>query len=230
MKRIAVVVAAVLLLILTAAFVPHGQRPDRSYDTSIEHPAFTATHPLVLVDEAHDNAHTIRSGYSPFASLLRNDGLRVEANDRPFTAASLRDARVLVIVNAAGGWNPKLFGFNLQPLRRGRRDASAFTAAEVTAVRDWVRQGGALLLVADHYPYGAASASLAAAFGVAMNGGFAEVPGGDRSTIEFSRDKGLLAEHPITAGLRRVLSFTGQSLTSPESDALLRLPPTAAEY
>jgi hypothetical protein len=44
----------------------------------------------------------------------------------------------------------------------------AFTPAECDAVRDWVRGGGALLLIADHVPWGDASAILARQFGVEM--------------------------------------------------------------
>jgi hypothetical protein len=146
-----------------------------------------------------------------------------------------------MIVNAAGGSNPKLFGINLVPLRKGQRDAPAFSDDEVQTVREWVVNGGSLLLIADHHPFGQASAVLAAALGVTMHGGFTEVsnqyPGQtDPSAIEFSRENGLLGEHPITNGrtpneaIRRVRSFTGQSLDAPDAAVLLKLPPAAVEY
>jgi hypothetical protein len=165
----------------------------------------------------------------------------VRRNAEPLSLAVLRDVDVLVIVNAAGGSNPKLFGINLEPLRRGSREAPAFRDGEIVAVREWVEHGGALLLVADHYPFGTAAAGLAAAFGITMNGGFAEVSHQyanqrDPAAIEFSRENGLLADHPITHGrsheerVDRVRSFTGQSLSAAPEISLLRLPATAVEH
>ena len=44
--------------------------------------------------------------------------------------------------------------------------------SRVAAIRDWVRAGGALLLIADHAPFGSAAASLASRFGVSMGKGW----------------------------------------------------------
>lgn len=220
-----IVVAGIAVVAVLFFLIPRGQRADRSFDASVARPAYTARHPRLLLDEAHYNVHTIGSTYAPFAKLMANDGYDVEPNRQRFTADSLRGADVLVISNAAGGSNPKLFGLNLVPLRRGDRKGPAFTAAEIAAVRDWVARGGSLLLIADHHPFGGSAAGLAAAFGVTMNGGTAEVPSQHRrDTIEFTRANGLLADHEITAGVDRVLSFTGQSLTAPASMTILRLP------
>jgi hypothetical protein len=148
---------------------------------------------------------------------------------------------VLVIVNAAGGSNPKLFGINLEPLRKGRREVSAFTESEVETVRAWVRHAGSLLLIADHYPFGTAAAPLAAAFGVTMYGGYTEVAGqypgqSDPGAIKYSRGNGLLADHPVTTGrsaderVDEVMSFTGQSLDGGHATPILKLPSSAIEY
>lgn len=235
---------ALALLLVSAvgylAMFPVGQQPDRTFDARVASPAYPSHHPLALFDEGHYNAHSLSGGFAPFRELLRNDGYRVEATTERFSTRGLARADVLVIVNAAGGSNPKLFGFNLEPLRRGRRDAPAFRTAEVEAIRKWVAGGGSLLLVADHYPFGPAAASLAAAFGVTMHGGFAEVPKAyrgrqDSGSIDFSRANGLLADSPIANGrgtterITEVLSFTGQSLDAPGAIALLDLPPTAIE-
>jgi hypothetical protein len=91
-------------------------------------------------------------------------------------------------------------------------------------VRDWVRDGGALLLIADHAPAGKAAAKMAAAFGVEMTNGYAEEPKAhDPETdnwgfVVFSREHGNLLDHPITRGrddsqrISRVMSFTSQAL------------------
>lgn len=232
---VAVLVAALAYL----ALFPVGQQPDRSFHATIKSPAYTDHHPAVLLDEGHYNAHTAKGGYAPFAKLLRNDGYQVLRHQGPFTPDALRDVSVLVIVNAAGGSNPKLFGINLVFLRRGQREAPAFTPAEVAAVRDWVAGGGSLLLIADHSPFGSAAAPMGRAFDVTMSQGFTEVPnqdGQDPGSIEFSRSNGLLVGHPITEGrcaeeqVSKVRTFTGQSLDAPKAAIILKLPPTAVEF
>jgi hypothetical protein len=93
------------------------------------------------------------------------------------------------------------------------------------------------LLIADHAPYGEASAAMAAAFGVRMNKGFVEIPGQPSDPMPFSRENGLLGEHAIIAGadsttrVGLVFTFTGQSIDGPPDAAvLLRFPDTAVEY
>ncbi|MDM7914450.1 MAG: hypothetical protein QUU85_04180, partial [Candidatus Eisenbacteria bacterium] len=104
-------------------------------------------------------------------------------------------------------------------------------------VREWVEQGGSLLLIADHAPMGAASAGLASAFGVEMRGGYVEVPGESSDPLLFSAENGRLGDHAILAGdlpgtaVTRAMTFTGQSLDAPDSASiLLRLPASAVEY
>ncbi len=142
-----------------------------------------------------------------------------------------------MVVNASGAPKPQAFGVNLPLAGGGDRAAPAFSAEEIHVVRTWVEAGGALLLVADHAPFGSASAGLAAAFGVRMHAGFTEVPGEISDPLLFSRENGRLGDHPILAGaggegaVGRVLTFTGQSLDGPPQAAvLLRLPPDAVEH
>lgn len=187
-----------------------GQRPDPAFNSSIEHPAYTGTGPEILFDEAHQNFHTIESGYKPFADLMRNDGYSVRPNHSPFTASSLAGVSTLVIVNALGP--------------DGHETRSAFTDSECAAVGNWIANGGSLLLVADHSPFGSAATKLAETFGVKMFARFArddKNSDGDNERLVFSRRNGLLADHPITEGrnpserLNRVVTFTGQSMTGP---------------
>jgi len=152
-------------------------------------------------------------------------------------ADALAGADVLVIANAAGGPKPQLLGINLPTFDDRTRDMPAFSSNEITAVRTWVEEGGSLLLIADHAPFGAAVSALAVAFGVTMHGGFVEVAGmdpaqDDPSMLVFTRAGGLLGDHPITEGsIERVVSFTGQSLDGPaEATVLLRVPESAKEY
>jgi hypothetical protein len=112
-------------------------------------------------------------------------------------------------------------------------------------VEQWVKQGGRLLLVADHAPAGEAAAGLAAAFGVEMHGWWAEdARDGYHDPVTrhpaflvFSRDNGLLRAHPITDGrnpaecVRTVMTFTGQAMSIPAGAfPLLPLSESAREY
>ncbi len=188
---------------------------DAGFDTNVARPAYTDEHPKVLFDEAHRNIHTASGLYKPFAELITNDGYRVFPNEEPFSARGLAGYGVLVIANALGA--------------NDANDGPAFTEEESTAVRDWVQAGGSLLLITDHAPTGAAAQNLADRFGVEMSKGMTEdsknsdPASGDTSQLVFSKDNGLLLEHPITLGrdesekVSRVMTFTGQALKAREN-------------
>src|SRR5216683_6015578 len=166
-----------------------GQRSDPSFDSSVPNPAYVSEHPRVVFDIAHRNWHTPDGRYLPLADLLRHDGYTIETNKWPFSAASLAQVHCLVIANAMG---PD--GYEGRP---------AFTEEEETALAEWVRQGGALLLIADHAPFGGAAGRLSKRFGVTMFFTFARDDrnsDGDNERLVFSRANGLLGDHPITRG------------------------------
>ncbi len=206
---------------------------DQGFAARVEHPAYTTSHPHVTIDQAHNNYHTMSGRYGPFAELLTLDGYRVSSNETPFTSTSLRAVDVLVIANARGGATERdpdsIFAL------------PAFTDVEIEAVREWVAGGGALLLVADHAPSGAAAHALAAVFDVEMRNTWTfdsehGEPGFGAYNIAFERATGSLADHAITRGrnaderLNRVVTFTGQSLAGPRhSSPLLVLSPTAMD-
>jgi hypothetical protein len=204
------------------------QISDPDFNASVETPAYTSAGPTVAIDEAHGNFHTADGRYKPFADLLRSDGYKVVAFTSTFDARSLGGIDVLVISNAR----------NLPAVQRGDTSQSAFTAAETEAVRAWVDGGGGLLLIADHAPFGQAAESLAQRFGIAMGKGYAFDRADDEltMTLAFSRDDGLLGDHPITRGRRgtesvlRITTFTGQSLSVPAGAVpLMKLSATARE-
>lgn len=219
-------IAAVLS---AAAPMAAQQGPDTTWAPTIARPAFTRGGPRVGIDEAHQNFHTVAGRYGPFARLLARDGYRVSASTQPFTSRSLAAFQVLVIANARGG----------DDLESAANPA--FTAEERAAVREWVRGGGSLLLIADHAPFGSAAEALSREFGVEMSQGFtldtaAGRSDGNPSFLHFSRQNGLLGQHPILEGrdpserVSTVRSFTGQSLSIPAgAAALLRLSPTAQD-
>lgn len=233
-RGLAGVAGAIALGIGGLLLIPFGQRVDPDYRPAVAGPRWAAAHPSVCFDEGHWNALTAGGRYRPLADLLRADGYEVRRHRGRFTPRSLAGCRILVLANAAGGDRYKIGPINLPIKRGGERGDPAFTAAEVALLRSWVARGGALLLVADHAPFGGASRALAAAFGVGMGGGFVEVPPGSPvqsgpGELQFTRANGLLGPHPITEGLSRVVTFTGQSLTG-AGEPLLLLPRDAIEY
>jgi len=143
---------------------PH-QVADHSYQPEIGKPNYPLREgPLVVIDEAHHNFHTIDGRYHPFAALLRRDGYRVKGNNKMFTATTLEGVDVLVIANALNRINAKDWG---------PPNPSAFTPEEIEAVRNWVVDGGSLFLIVDHRPFPAAASSLAKAFGIEFSNGYA---------------------------------------------------------
>src|ERR1043165_2325615 len=160
MKKLIVRLCLVVTTLLLLFAVSHAQQvADPNFDTKVAHPAYPKNGPKVLFDEAHNNFHTASGRYKPFADLITNDGYQITPNKEKFSAATLKGFDVLVISNALGA--PQM---NLP-------DAGnpAFTPEECDAVRDWVKAGGALLLIADHAPMGSANQILADRFGVNMS-------------------------------------------------------------
>ncbi|MFN8179247.1 MAG: hypothetical protein U0167_15050 [bacterium] len=208
--------------LLAGTFASCSGNVDGRFDVSVRDPAFRANGPRVLFDEAHHPHHRARGTYAPFTRLLENDGFRVSVNRRPIDAQLLRGADILAIVTAQGA--------------NDINDAPALTAAEDDVVRDWVAGGGALLLVFDHWPFGGCVQDLAGRFGVEVGLGSVEDPKGhdpatdDTGQLVFSRENGLLGEHPILRGRRadeaveRVTTFDGASVGVPAGAVtLLRL-------
>ncbi|MBI3650732.1 MAG: DUF4350 domain-containing protein [Acidobacteria bacterium] len=226
------IILGLVLLIAIATFClwyyDHvGQKADLNFNSTVQHPAYSTDSPRILIDEAHQNFHTASGRYKPFAELLKNDGYIVDGSNRPFSSEVLHGTTVLIIANALG---------------QGEHESRpAFTPEEETILVAWVKNGGALLLIADHAPFGAAAEHLAQQFGVTMYLRYARDDrfhdGWDNERLLFSRDNGLLNDGLITNGrnqserVNRVVTFTGQSLSGPnESISLLRLDDEAYDW
>jgi len=119
---------------------------------------------------------------------------------------------------------------------------SAFTDDECDAIRDWVRAGGSMLLIADHSPMGAAAERLSLRFGVEMSKSFTgdpsnyDVESDNEGFIKYNRENNGLGTHPILEGrnaterVSRIIAFTGQSLKGPkDSVAFMKLSDTAID-
>lgn len=206
------------LLAVVFAVSCGGDQGDSSYDTSVAKPAYGSDHPRVVFDEGHRERHLSGGTYHPLAELLRNDGCDVGRISGELTEKRLSHCDVLIVACAQG--------------ENETKDGPAFSPAECTAVEKWVGAGGALLLVTDTFPFGAAVEPLAKAFGIEMSvGRTADAIQYDRydsddTRLEFSRANYLLAVHPITEGrsadeqLKRVVTFSGQSVRGPRGSTI----------
>ena len=163
--------------------------------------------PLVLIDEAHYNFHTATGRYKPFVQVLESAGYKVKANDSLFSSESLKGVDVLVVSNPLNvknhwNWTPPFL--------------PAFTTEEVAAVKQWVAEGGSLLLIADHTPFPKAAEKLAAAFGFKLHDGHVN------ETVFKSDGKGI-SKHEITEvtdlypAITQVTSLGGSAFEIPET-------------
>lgn len=231
-SKLVMVSLGCLVALMSVTGVLTQQIPDPHFDARVDKPTFTKNYPRVLFDEAHNNSDTTTGRYKPFADLIFNDGYHIAVNRQPFSKASLATHKILVIVNPLGGEDADEEG----------ADGPAFTPEECDAVNDWVRGGGALLLIADQAPFAAAADILAKRLGVDMSKGeTTDTANADKEfnspdVLAYSRENHLLAEHSITSGrsdgerVNRVIVFGGQSLKGPQgSDAFLKLADTAVD-
>lgn len=214
---------SITAILLAAALLPRAaiaqqQHADPHFRPRLRRAAYAGSGPIVLVDSAHRNFHTLDGGYAPFGLLLQADGYQLRAGTTAFSAQSLAGIDLLVIANARS---------------TGSAD-SAFTPDEIAAVRTWVEDGGSLLLIADHAPFGTAARAMAAAFGVSLDTGFAVVRQNGKTTANIEFRGRLLGDHPILQGrdaserVKAVKSFTGKSMSIPaDATGLLLLPSDA---
>lgn len=210
-------ITSLALLALAAVPVSGQQAPDPAFRPEIARPAYPRDQgPRVAVDAAHHNFHTAAGRYLAFAELLRRDGYRVADSTQAFSPEGLQGVAVLVIANPLHARNEEDWSLPTP---------SAFTPGEIAAVRDWVHQGGSLLLIADHMPFPGAAGDLAQAFGVTFSNGFAVLADPGRpGNFTFDAGHGLVPG-PATRGrsqadqVTSVTTFVGSAFRAP-ADAI----------
>lgn len=154
---------------MLSTFAFSQQIPDTTYVDEWENPLYdVGDGPTIAIDAAHNNFHTMESGFYAFAQVARAGGFNVVSNTELFSEASLLNIDILVIANPVhelnvGNWQRPIHG--------------AFSSDEIEAVYSWVQRGGRLILVADHMPFAGAAKGLAQAFGVEYVDGFATMGG-----------------------------------------------------
>jgi hypothetical protein len=171
-----------------AAPPPPGQIADSSFRYLPSKPQYPRKDgPVVHVDEAHNNFHTLGTRYYTFGEVLKNDGYRVAPGKTKFTPGALKDVKMLVIAN------PSVENDNWQ-----LPTPSAFTVEEAAELKKWVQQGGSLFLIVDHMPVPGAAVNIGNAFSVNLYNGYALYMKDGHET--YTRAGGQIQDSPITNG------------------------------
>ena len=229
-KALWAICLAAILLASAAEGQDAYQSADPSFDVTVSRPAYTKRHPRVLFDEGHFNVHKASGTYGAFARLIVNDGYKLSVGRTRLNNQALLGTDLLVIANALGAPDPE----------RPEAARPAFTPEECDAILAWVSRGGSLLLITDHEPSASAAETLISRFSVGTSNNFALdrqnyfTRAGWPGNLVFTREKGLLADHPIINGrneterVNKVLTFGGQSLSGPSHAVpILRLSDSA---
>jgi hypothetical protein len=176
-----------------------------------QEPAYSfGTGPAVLIDAAHHNLIDIVESHGTW---LEEEGFRVRILRQPFDHESLVGADVVITATPSAPRNAVTRPWTEEKFARAWQPPfpSAFTAGEISALREWVTEGGGLVLIFDHMPVSNAVEELAAAFGVEVANGHAydarmlrwegdSLSKKEAGAAVFRRIDGTLAAHRITDG------------------------------
>lgn len=185
-------------------------------------------------------SHYIQRGaFEPFKTLVESDGFQFEWLDKPITAQYLSTLKVFIIANAytKGG----VLDYN----NFSTLDApSVYTDQEIALISNWVKDGGSLLILADHSPFAGGTIKLAEAFGFTYMTGVAvrndSLATRIKAHIIFSDKEhgfgvGTLTQHPIVDGslgrkpIDHYKAFEGQALIPPPDAVNLLIIPNGFE-
>ena len=140
------------------------QQPDLTWSFDNAAPAWEKEAGPLIVLSTTQSAYVQRGSLDPFARLAATDGFRIARQQGDLGSGLGADTGILVIAN------PYLASFRDFP---AMEPPSAFSAEEIESIRRWVEDGGSLLLLADHAPFGGGSSLLAEAFGFTFLNGHA---------------------------------------------------------
>lgn len=203
--------AILLIVVFVVSNICAQQRADDIVVPTIKKPRFKKqAGPNVYIDQSHQNFHQKSGRFKPFSDLLTSDGYKV---DSIVNLRNLKQRDVLVIANAIHETNRRNWR---RPIHQ------AFTEEEILYIKEWVKKGGRLLLIADHMPFSGASNSLANAFGFNFCDGFAYLNQRNRRLpAVFSNKDQRLLETELTNGvlgkkIDSITTFTGSSFSIPK--------------
>ena len=175
-----------MLLIFWTSHGVAQQVTDENFNYAISVPMYqSGSGSVLLFDEAHNNASTLKGSYAAFGNLLASDGYNVISTKEKVTSELLKTAKIYVTVNAM---------YDMQNWNLPAR--SAFSRSEINVLSHWVSEGGSLFIVTDHMPCGASVNDLAGEFGINVINGFALRKDGFPEV--FSRGRNTLISNDIT--------------------------------
>lgn len=216
------ILTAVAFCLTLSACGDKSSTSDNDFDVSVASPKLKELKPRVLFDEAHKNHHRIETTYKPFAILISNDGCVVSSTDKPIDNTLLSETNIFIIATAMGKEDPG--------------DKSPFSQNEVEQLEQWVINGGSLLLITEHFPFGLAMKPILDKFGVEVHNGYTEDTLLNnkevRDALLFTKINGSLNQtHPILDKVERLNTFTGSSVKGDSTwTPLLIFTPNAQNY
>ncbi|RJS90943.1 hypothetical protein CW705_04735 [Candidatus Bathyarchaeota archaeon] len=141
----------------------------------------------IAFDETHGEVHSISDGYAKFCDLLRVYGFEVEPlREAPLTLSRIRAYSVLIL-----------------PLPR-----KPLLDDEIRSIISFVEGGGGLFIIGDcggDQFWGSNLNNLSRIFGITFN---TDIIKASREPVIINRFK----QHPVTAGIQKVICRTGASL------------------
>ena len=160
--------------------------------------------PVIVFAEGHNNFGDDRdSSNAEMEQFLAREGFELRQYMGEITREALQGVSILHTDNALAPENQNELDWTLPT-------PSAFTPEEISIIYDWVHDGGSLLMVIEHMPFGGSYEDLAKAFNVETSNGFAVdkrlLNGYSEETIDdagwfvFRQDNGALGDHPILTG------------------------------
>ncbi len=204
----------ILSLIFVTGLCFAQQISDPDFNPPLNNPAYDkGTGSVILIDEAHNDFHTMEGRYKPFADLLIKDGYVVQPLKDSIGKNTLVNADILVISNALNIKNAEDWVLPTP---------SAFSVDEIKNIARWVDEGGSLFLIADHMPFPGAVSELASEFGFELKNGFAFDSTNNGKPDLFTREAGTLKDNFITNGMDdseivdSIYSFTGEGFKIPD--------------
>ena len=208
---------------------------DSSFNAKISKPKYKKQKgPTILIDGGHHNFIVEMGLIKPFVDMAINDGYKPTIDSGVFTPAYLAKYKIVLITPAM----PFKFG--------SKKEISGeitFTDQELAVLKDWVTNGGSLIILSEHAPIDKSMAPLLNTFGIQSSTGAVYDSANCDTTVtlpyfetilKFTRSNGLLNEnHPITTGskkkelVRNVETYTGCALYGPSYINIFKLGSTA---
>ena len=164
---------------------------DSSFTYNIKKPAYPLNKgPIIYIDEYHNNDMSLSNKMFPLIEVLKNDGYRIHPFNWSLNESSLENVKLLVIIGALHKTNVNNWKLPTP---------SAFSDVEIEIVLSWIKEGGDLLLVADHMPFPGAVKRLSSRLGVDWYNGFV-IDSINWGMSIFSTREGTLKNHSLLKG------------------------------